>query len=149
METETSSRDKKKTIHLGRNTQRIREILGIKQSTLAANTGFSQQYISKLERSQSFADEVIEKLATGLGVQPDLIKNFDEEAVINNIQNNYEGSIIHAGPSLNYQCTLNPIDKWVEAVEENKKLYDALLKSEKEKNALLEKLLANNAGKQI
>jgi transcriptional regulator with XRE-family HTH domain len=146
MEAETSSRDKKKAIHLGRNTQRIREILGIKQSTLAANTGFSQQYISKLERSQSFADEVIEKLASGLGVQPDLIKNFDEERAINIISNNsFENCAQPA--SFFYNATINPIEQLMAALDENKKLYEALLQSEKEKNALLEKLLANNVGK--
>jgi hypothetical protein len=62
-------------------------------------------------------------------VTPATIKNFSEEAVINNIQNNYEGS------NNNYQnCSINPFDKIVE-------LYDALLKSEKEKNALLEKVI--------
>ena len=28
----------------------------------------------------------------------------------------------------NYNCTFNPFDKWAEAVEENKKLYEKLLK---------------------
>jgi len=148
MEAETSSPETK-SMHLGRNAQRIREILGMKQSTLAANTGFSQQYISKLERSQSFADEVIEKLATGLGVQPDLIKNFDAERAINIISNTVNNNDSATGNSLfSYHPVINPIEKWMEALEENKKLYEALLQSEKEKNALLEKLLANNTGKQ-
>ena len=42
---------------------------------------------------------------------------------------------------LNYHCTFNPIDKWVEAMEKNEKLYEELLKSEREKVALMEKLL--------
>lgn len=40
-----------------------------------------------------------------------------------------------------YYPTFNPIDKYVEAVEINEKLYEALLKSEREKIALLEKML--------
>jgi len=46
-----------------------------------------------------------------------------------------------------YNCHFNPIDKWVEAMEENKKLYEALLKSEREKIALLEKVLAGKEKK--
>jgi hypothetical protein len=36
----------------------------------------------------------------------------------------------------------NPIDKWIETIEENKKLYERLLQSEKEKNELLQSRLA-------
>jgi transcriptional regulator with XRE-family HTH domain len=127
--------DEKPDIHLGRNVQRIREIMGMKQSTLAANTGYSQQYISKLEQSDKFADDILNKVAEGLGVAPDLIRNFDEEKTVYNIQNNYESSN-NNGP--NYRCTINPIDKLIEMIDENKRLYDALLKAEREKNALLE-----------
>ena len=35
----------------------------------------------------------------------------------------------------------NPLEKWLEALEENKRLYEALLKSEREKVAMLEELL--------
>ena len=37
--------------------------------------------------------------------------------------------------------TSTPIDKWVEALDENKKLYERLLQSEKEKVELLQALL--------
>lgn len=118
----------KSTIHLGRNTQRIREIIGMKQSTLASNTGLSQQYISKLEQSDSFADDVLEKIAEGLGVTPELIKNFNEERAVYNIQNNYDTSTNNQ----NYQPTINnnPIDKVVG-------FFEKLLQGEKEKLQLL------------
>lgn len=116
-------------IHLGRNTQRIREIIGMKQSALAANTGFSQQYISKLEQSDSFTDDVLEKIADGLGVTPELIKNFDEEKAVYNIQNNYDSS---TNNHQNYKPTYNnePIDKMLE-------LFEKLLKGEQEKVEML------------
>lgn len=38
-------------------------------------------------------------------------------------------------------CTFNPLDKLMETVEENKKLYERLLQSEKDKIEYLEKLL--------
>ncbi len=40
-------------------------------------------------------------------------------------------------------CTFNPLDKLIEAHEENRKLYERLLESEKNKNSLLEKLLTD------
>ena len=38
-------------------------------------------------------------------------------------------------------ATFNPLDKLVEAYEENKKLYERLLQAEKEKTTYLEQLL--------
>lgn len=38
---------------------------------------------------------------------------------------------------MNYQCTFNPIEKLMEIIEENKKLYERLLASEREKIELL------------
>mgnify|MGYP001352078519 CR=1 FL=1 len=41
----------------------------------------------------------------------------------------------------NLNCTFNPLDRLVQAYEEKEKLYERLLKAEKEKVAYLEKLL--------
>ena len=78
----------------------------------------------------------MEKVAKILGVQPDAIKNFSEEAVVNYINNFNDNSVNH-GPFGNYHCTFNPLDKLIELVEENTKLYERLLLAEKEKNELL------------
>ena len=80
-------------------------------------------------------------MAKALGVSKEAIENFSEEAIFNNIQNNYEGSTINAGPTVNHHCTFNPFDKLVEAYEENKKLYERLVQAEKDKTSYLEKLL--------
>ena len=119
---------KKSPVHLGRNVQRTREILGMKQLTLADITGMSQQNISKLEQSEFIVDETLDKLAKGLGVSVEFIKNFSEEKTIYNIQNNYDHSTNHQ----NYQPTINndPVDKVVE-------LFEKLLKREQEKVELL------------
>jgi transcriptional regulator with XRE-family HTH domain len=135
METEVQP-EEKSTPHLGRNTQRIREMIGMKQSTLAANTGYSQQYISKLERSETFADEVLEKVANGLGVKPNVIREFDEEKAIYNVACNFSDNAVNNN-AINVQ-NINPIEKWAEAIDENKKLYEALLKSEQDKITLLQ-----------
>ncbi|GAB3995695.1 helix-turn-helix transcriptional regulator [Spirosoma daeguense] len=123
------------TIHQGRNVKRIREILGIKQDVLANSLGLSQQAISQLEQKEVLDASVLQKISKLLGVSEDVIKNFSEEKAINIISNTYND---HAALIL---YNFNPIDKWVEAVEENRKLYERLLQSEREKIELLQKLL--------
>jgi len=48
--------------------------------------------------------------------------------------------------SINNNCTINfnPVEKWVEALDENRKLYERLLASEQEKVELLKRLLENS-----
>ncbi|MDB5278234.1 MAG: transcriptional regulator [Ferruginibacter sp.] len=123
-----------KTIHQGRNIKRFREMLGIKQEGLAYQLGddWNQQRISALEQKELIDDPLLEQVAKLLKVPAEAIKNFDEEAAINVIGNNYHDN----SASVNYHCTFNPIDKIVE-------LYEALVKSEKEKVALLQQLLDN------
>ena len=118
--------------HIGRKISRIRELRGMKQETLAAELGISQQAVSKIEQSAEVEDSSLEKIAGVLGVSAEAIKNYSDEAVIYNIQNNYEGSILNHSSNYqyNHQCTFNPLDKVVE-------LYERLLASEREKVELL------------
>lgn len=125
-------------IHIGRKIGRIREMRGMKQEAVAEALGISQQAVSKLENSETVEDTTLSRIAKVLGVTVDVIRNFSEEQTILNIQNNYEGSNTNG---YNYQCTFNPLDKYVEAVDEIKRLYEALLKSEREKVTMLQKLL--------
>ena len=130
--------------HIGRKIARIRELRGMKQEALAHELGISQQSVSHMEQSESLEDSKLEEVAKVLGVTKEAIENFSEEAVFNNIQNNYEGSTIHSGPTVNHHCTFNPLDKLVEAYEENKKLYERLVQAEKDKVSYLEELLKKN-----
>lgn len=125
--------------HIGRKISRLRELRGMKQDILADQLGISQQSVSKIEQSEHVDEHMLERIAKALNVSADAIRNFSEEAVINNIQNNYEGS--HNQGGFNNHCTFNPLDKYIEVVEKNEKLYESLLKSEREKIALLERLL--------
>jgi len=119
--------------HIGRKISRIRELRGIKQETLASELGVSQQTVSRIEQSETIEEDVLAKVAGVLGVSTEAIKNYSDEAVIYNIQNNYEGSQNH-GANVGHQFNFNPIEKLVELFEENKKLYERLLQAEKEKN---------------
>lgn len=134
-------------VHQGRAVKRIREILQVKQETLASELGISQQSVSLLETKETIDPETLEQIAKTLNVSVEAIKNFNEEAAIYNIQNNYEGSTINSSPLNATHCTFNPLDKYVEVVEKNERLYEALLKSEREKIALLEKMLGEKKKK--
>ncbi len=70
------------TMHIGRKISRVRELKGMKQETLAAAMGVTQQAISKLEQSEEVDDERLGFIAQHLGVSVDAIKNFNEEAAI-------------------------------------------------------------------
>tara|TARA_R110000868_G_scaffold117481_2_gene312004 strand:- start:531 stop:941 length:411 start_codon:yes stop_codon:yes gene_type:complete len=126
--------------HIGRKISRIRELRGMKQEALADALGVSQQAVSKIEQSPEVDDDKLEEIAKVLGVTKENIQNFSEEAVFNNINNFNDNSINH-GPLNNHHCTFNPLDKLLEAHEENKKLYERLLQAEQDKIEYLEKLL--------
>ena len=132
--------------HIGRKISRIRELRGIKQEVLAAELGVSQQAISKLEQSAKIEEEVLAKLAKVLGVTTEAVKAFSEEGVINYFNTFNDSSFSNSqGTFSPNNCTFNPIDKLVEAYEENKRLYERLLESEREKVELLRKTLGIQA----
>jgi transcriptional regulator with XRE-family HTH domain len=97
--------------------------------------GLSQQSISQLEQKEKIDEKILVDVAKVLKVSADAIKNMTDDAATNFVNT----FIDHSG--FNYQCTINPLEKYIEAMEENKKLYERLLQSEKEKVALLEKMV--------
>ncbi|MFG4004347.1 helix-turn-helix transcriptional regulator [Flavobacterium aquidurense] len=123
--------------HIGRNISRIRELRDMKQEALAYAIGVSQQTISSIEGSETVDEEKLKAIAKALGVPAEVIKNFSEEAVFNIIGNTYD----NGSSSVNHGCTFNPLDKLLEAFDKNEKLYERLVEAEREKVALLEKLL--------
>lgn len=124
-------------VHQGHNVKRIREIFGIKQEALAVSLGLSQQAVSQLEQKEVLDTATLEKISKTLGVSSDAIKNFNEQSavtIVSSTLHDNSGSVFH-------NPVFNPIEKWLETIEENKKLYERLLQSEKEKVELLQKLL--------
>ncbi|MBW3466423.1 helix-turn-helix domain-containing protein [Arthrospiribacter ruber] len=137
----------KESIHHGRNIKRFREMMGIKQEVLAIELGedWTQKKVSILEQKEQIEEELLRQVAEVLKVPAEAIKSFTEEAAFNIISNTYNNesndqSTLIAS-SVNYQPNFNPLDKLIEVFEENKKLYERLLESEKEKVELLKKLL--------
>ncbi|MEO8794265.1 MAG: helix-turn-helix transcriptional regulator [Daejeonella sp.] len=122
--------------HIGKKISRIRELRGMKQEALAAELGISQQAVSKMEQSENIEDEVLEKVAKVLNVSAEAVKHFSEEGMINYFNSFHDNS--GAGAYSNYSnFNFNPIEKLIETMEENKRLYERLLQSEREKVEIL------------
>ncbi|MDQ6761051.1 MAG: helix-turn-helix domain-containing protein [Bacteroidota bacterium] len=126
--------DSNEKIHQGRNVKRFREMLGIKQEALAYELGddWNQKKVSLLEQKESIEEDLLEQVAKVLKVPVEAIKNFDEEKAVNIIANTFHDEA--SAYNENYKCNFNPIDKIVE-------LYEALVRSEKEKVEMLQRLL--------
>ncbi|BFM44024.1 helix-turn-helix transcriptional regulator [Flavobacterium sp. CFS9] len=124
--------------HIGRKISRIRELKDMKQEALAQAMGTNQQTVSILENSEDIDDERLAEVAKALGVTVEAIKNFSEEAVLNIIGNTYH---VDNSSAVHYGCTFNPLDKLIEAHEQQIKLYERLVQAEKDKVEYLEKLL--------
>jgi len=129
--------------HIGRNIARIREMRGMKQETLAELLGVSQQKISVFENAEALEDIKLEPIAKALEISMEALKNFSEDAFFNIISNTFntnDNGIAILRTEI-YQPTFNPLDKLMESYEENRKLYERLLETEKEKSRVIEELV--------
>ena len=124
-------KEKENQRHVGRNLQRIRVYLGMKQEALAADLGVNQQIISKIEKQEEIEEGFLKRIAEVLGISEEVIKDFDVEKTIFNINHhNYkEGATTYA-----IVQQINPLEKIVE-------LYERLLKSEQDKIEILKKYM--------
>jgi transcriptional regulator with XRE-family HTH domain len=128
-------------IHQGRNVKRFREMLGLKQEALAIELGaeWNQKRVSLLEAKETIEPELLSEVAKALKIPEDSIRNFDEEAAINIINSTFTSNDNSTSIAYQSNFTFNPIEKVLELFEENKKLYERLLASEREKIELLKK----------
>ncbi len=131
-------------IHQGRNIKRFREMLGIKQEALAFDLGedWNQKKISLLEQKSVVEEALLQKISEVLNIPVEAFQNFDEEQAINIISNTVNNNDHASGNSLfSYYPTVNPIEKWIEALEEIKRLNSELLKAKDEQIKMMEKLI--------
>lgn len=130
-----------KKIHEGRNVKRFREMLGIKQEALASELGddWNQKKISLLEQKETLDAAILKDVATALKIPVEAIQNFDEEQAINIISNTFDNCSQPA--SVFYNSTINPMEKWLEAIEEIKQLYERWLKEKEQTIRTLEAIL--------
>lgn len=114
----------------GANVRRWREWRGINQDVLAEQIGVSQATFSGYEKKDKLEQEILEKIAKALDIPMEAITELNEGASINIFSGTWQDNSSANG----YSQTFNPIDKVVE-------LYERLLKSEQDKNAILQEVL--------
>ncbi|WP_031530662.1 helix-turn-helix domain-containing protein [Dyadobacter crusticola] len=131
-------------IHEGRNLKRFREMLGIKQDFLAFELGedWNQQKVSLLEQKEKIESGILEQVSAILKIPAEAIRNFDEEKAVNVISNTFQEFHDQSG-GVNFQPTynINPFEKWLEAMDENRRLTAELLKAKDETIRMLEKII--------
>ncbi len=123
--------------HMGRNLQRVREIVGMKQDVMGAMTKsqYKQQTVSKWEQEETIPDDILDEFAEVLGVTSDFIKNFNEEKAVYNIQSHFtlsDHSIMssqHSSPVITY-----------EAANKIAELFEKFIASDKERLDLITNL---------
>ena len=133
METENV---KDSRVHQGANVGKIRRYEGMKQITLANELGVSQQFVSQLEQQKVIGKDYMEKIASILKVAPEVIENNNFENGSNNSGIGYVNE-----NEVNDNRIIHPVEKIIELTKENASLYERMMANEKEKVALLEKLL--------
>ncbi|MFO7823960.1 MAG: helix-turn-helix transcriptional regulator [Cyclobacterium sp.] len=139
----TDRKDMPGKIHQGRNIKRFREMLGIKQESLAHELGpdWSQKKISLLEQKETVEVDILAQVSEILKIPVEAIQNFDEEQAVNIISNTFniekDAYVGNSKPTFN----INPIEEIKKLHEEKIALYERMLKEKDEMMARLETLL--------
>ncbi|MCP2025156.1 transcriptional regulator with XRE-family HTH domain [Flavobacterium sp. HSC-32F16] len=130
-------------IHQGRNVKRFREMLSIKQESLAYDLGedWNQKKISMLEQKDVIEESLLKQISAILKIPVEAFQNFDEEQAINVISNTFTSNDTSTLNAVNPNCTFNPIDKIVQLYDEKIALYERMLKEKDEMMLRLEKLI--------
>ena len=138
----------KEKIHQGRNIRFFRNARNMKQEDFAERLGVSQPIVTRIEKQDVVETSMLLKCADILGVSADTLKEFDTDTMFNNFNYHFDkientnGALTiskDGSPPTNFNY---PIEKLMELHRESIELYERLLQTEKEKNALLERMLA-------
>ena len=131
MERETEEKTRK-NVHQGANVRRLRNIMGVKQSSLAEKLGTTQQKVSRIESQRVIEKDTLLQIANILHVSPKIIEELDENPLSIVIENNnFEtgyGSIGNLGIIQNDQnnenTINNPLDKIMELNKQATDLFE-------------------------
>ena len=128
--------------------KRFREMLGIKQEELAFELGedWNQKKISMLDQRESIELPLLQEVSRALKIPVEAFQNFDEEQAVNIISNTFNDQ--SNGYNFHPTFNVNPIEKWIESLEEIKKLheekialYERMLKEKEEMMERLERII--------
>lgn len=146
METEIDD-TQSKTINQGANVRKLRQILGVKQETLANALNTNQQKISRIEQTRLIDEPTLIKIAEVLNISPKIIQELEENPTSIVIENNtFQSGSSNTGMmeiqhDNNDNRVIHPIEKVTELSKELSSIYERMLAIEKEKIAILEQFL--------
>ncbi|MEY8488899.1 helix-turn-helix transcriptional regulator [uncultured Parabacteroides sp.] len=141
METENI---KTRNVHQGANVRKLRQLVGMKQTTFGDLMGMNQQAVSRLEQKKVLDEDTLFKVANILHVAPEIIQKLEENPTSIVIENNtFQSGSSNVGIVENQRDNIvnHPVDQLMVLSKEQASLYERMLTIEKEKNALLEMLL--------
>ena len=116
----------------------------MKQEALADLLGINQQSVSRIEQKRVIEEDLLVKIANILHISPEIIQKLEENPTSIVIENNtFQTGSSNVGVVEQQRDNIvnHPVDQLMELNKEQASLYERMLALEKEKNALLEKLL--------
>lgn len=135
---------KTRNVHQGANVRKLRQLVGMKQTTFGDLMGMNQQAVSRLEQKKVLDEDTLFKVANILHVAPEIIRKLEENPTSIVIENNtFQSGSSNVGVVENQRDNIvnHPVDQLMVLSKEQASLYERMLTIEKEKNALLETLL--------
>ena len=131
-------------VHQGANVRKFRQLIGMKQEALADLLGINQQSVSRIEQKRVIEEDLLVKIANILHISPEIIQKLEENPTSIVIENNtFQTGSSNVGVVEQQRDNIvnHPVDQLMELNKEQASLYERMLALEKEKNALLDKLL--------
>ncbi len=129
--------------HMGLKIGGARRLVGITQQELADRLGVSKQAVSKLEQTENVDDERLGKVAEALGVSLEGLKKFRNDNVLHTTNNFYE----NCGVKATNVGSTNVENMHQFSIEQAMKLFEELLKMDREKFEQLNTNKRRNAKK--
>lgn len=104
---------------------------------------WNQKKISLLEQKETIEPALLQQISTALKIPVEAFQHFDEQQAVNVIANTFTDSFNDSTNAFAYNnnCTFNATEKWLEALEEIKRLHTELLKEKDDKISLYERML--------
>ena len=135
-------------IHQGCNVRFFRNARNMKQEDFAERIGVKQPAVTRIEKQCIIEEPMLLKCAEVLGISVDILKEFEPNKMFENENYTYHidkvqnsnGTILISKDGTNRNHNY-PIEKLMELNKKNTELYERLILVEKEKNAMLEKML--------
>ncbi|RKR84425.1 helix-turn-helix protein [Mucilaginibacter gracilis] len=121
--------------HLGKSIASLRGLRRMTQKDMAARLNILQSEYSRIEQKEKIDDDLLDRIANALDITPEAIKNFNENAIINNFSFSFNDNAV------NTVYNTNSIEKIVDLYDTVIKEKDAVIKSKDEVIEILKQQL--------